>query len=38
VELETYQTSPPLQDPANYNLSQVYDEIKKAREIGHTSD
>ncbi len=28
-ELETYQTYPPMQDPASYNLSQVMDELKK---------
>jgi arylsulfatase A-like enzyme len=28
-ELETYQTYPPMQDPASYNLSQVMNELKK---------
>ncbi len=38
-ELETYQAFPPLQDPASYNLSQVYDEIKNSsRAVGHASD
>jgi arylsulfatase A-like enzyme len=37
-ELETYQLYPPLQAPESYNLSQVYQEMKKARAIGHTSD
>ena len=32
-ELETYQTYPPLQDPASYNLTQVYDELKKVKTI-----
>src|SRR3984893_11927926 len=29
-ELETYKQSPPLQDPASYNLDQVMEELKKA--------
>ena len=38
-ELETFQAFPPLQDPASYNLSQVYEQIKNAnRAIGHASD
>ncbi len=28
-ELETYQTYPPMQDPASYNLTQVMNELKK---------
>jgi arylsulfatase A-like enzyme len=28
-ELETYQTYPPMQDPASYNLSQVMNQLKK---------
>ena len=31
-ELETYQTYPPMQDPASYNLSQVMNELKKPRK------
>jgi arylsulfatase len=30
-ELETYQKFPPLQDPASYNLTQVYNELKKSK-------
>jgi len=30
-ELETYSAYPPLQDPASYDLSQVYNQIKQAR-------
>ena len=30
-ELETYQKFPPMQDPASYNLSQVMDQLKKAK-------
>jgi hypothetical protein len=37
-ELETYQVYPPLQSPASYNLTQIYEELKKNRAIGHTSD
>jgi arylsulfatase A-like enzyme len=37
-ELETYQTYPPLQDPASYNLSQVYDELKKVRTNSPAGD
>ncbi len=32
-ELETYQTYPPMQDPASYNLSQVMSELKKAQKV-----
>jgi arylsulfatase len=35
-KLETYEAFPPLQDPASYNLSQVYAQIKKAK--GHPSE
>ena len=38
-ELETYQAFPPLQDPASYNLSQVYEQLKNSsRAVGHASD
>jgi hypothetical protein len=37
-ELETYILFPPVQDPASYNLSQVMDQVKKARPIGAASD
>jgi arylsulfatase A-like enzyme len=37
-ELETYIPFPPLQDPASYNLSQVMDQLKKARSVGPASD
>jgi arylsulfatase len=30
-ELETYQKFPPMQDPASYNLTQVYNELKKSK-------
>ena len=30
AHLETFQKFPPLQAPESYNLSQVYEEIKKA--------
>jgi arylsulfatase A-like enzyme len=32
-ELETYQTYPPMQDPASYNLSQVMNELKKPQKV-----
>ena len=32
-ELETYQTYPPMQDPASYNLSQVMDQLKKPAHV-----
>jgi hypothetical protein len=36
-ELKTYQTSPSLQAPGSYNLSQVYKQIKNnARVIVHS--
>jgi arylsulfatase len=38
-ELETFQAFPPLQDPASYNLSQVYQQIKNSsRSVGHASE
>jgi arylsulfatase len=38
-ELETFQAFPPLQDPASYNLSQVYQQLKNSsRAVGHASD
>ena len=37
-ELETYQKFPPLQSPASYNLTQVYEEMKKERAISHAGD
>jgi arylsulfatase A-like enzyme len=35
-ELETFQAFPPLQSPASYNLSQVYEQIKNSAN-GHPS-
>jgi arylsulfatase len=35
-ELETYSTYPPLQDPASYDLSQVYNQIKEAKTAGRS--
>ena len=37
-ELETYEKYPPLQSPASYNLSQVYEQIKQQRSISHAGD
>ena len=37
-ELETYQKYPPLQSPESYNLTQVYQEMKKQRAISHAGD
>jgi arylsulfatase A-like enzyme len=37
-ELESYQAFPPLQDPASYNLSQVYEEVKKASTASHAGE
>src|SRR5580692_2198653 len=37
-ELETYIAFPPLQSPESYNLSQVMDQLKKARSVGPASD
>jgi arylsulfatase A-like enzyme len=35
-ELETYSAFPPLQDPASYDLSQVYNQIKQAKTAGRS--
>jgi len=35
-ELETYSEYPPLQDPASYDLSQVYNQIKQAKTAGRS--
>ncbi len=37
-ELETYSQFPPLQSPESYNLSQVIQQIKDERAVGHASD
>ncbi len=37
-ELETYSEFPPLQAPETYNLSQILQQIKEQRAIGHASD
>ena len=37
-ELETYSTFPPLQSPEFYNLTQVIQQIKDERAVGHASD
>jgi arylsulfatase len=37
-ELETYQQYPPMQDPASYNLTQVMDQLKKAKIAGHAGE
>ena len=37
-ELETYSTFPPLQSPESYNLTQVIQQIKEERAVGHASD
>jgi hypothetical protein len=37
-ELETYQKFPPLQSPASYNLTQVYEAMKKTRAISAAGD
>jgi len=37
-ELETYNQYPPLQSPESYNLSQVIQQIKEQRAVGHASD
>ncbi len=37
-ELETYQAFPPLQSPASYNLTQVYEEIKNTKTGSHHGD
>jgi arylsulfatase A-like enzyme len=35
-ELESYSAYPPLQDPASYDLSQVYNQIKQAKTAGRS--
>jgi arylsulfatase len=37
-ELETYIPFPPLQSPESYNFTQVMEQAKQARVIGHESD
>jgi arylsulfatase len=37
-ELETYIEFPPLQSPESYNLTQVLEEVRQARHVGHASD
>jgi arylsulfatase len=37
-ELETYNEFPPLQSPESYNLTQVLEEVKQNRSVGHASD
>jgi arylsulfatase A-like enzyme len=37
-ELETYNQFPPLQSPESYNLTQVIQQIKDERAVGHASD
>ena len=37
-ELETYIPFPPLQSPESYNLTQVMEQVRQARHIGHASD
>ena len=37
-ELESYGPFPPMQDPETYNLTQVIQQIKNQRMIGHASD
>jgi len=37
-ELETYIPFPPLQDPASYNLTQVMEQVRKARAISAAGD
>jgi arylsulfatase A-like enzyme len=37
-ELETYIPFPPLQSPESYNLTQVMQQIKDERAVGHASD
>src|SRR5216684_209683 len=36
-ELETYTAFPPLQSPESYNLTQVMEQVKANRGIGHSS-
>ena len=37
-ELESYRAFPPMQDPSSYNLSQIMEQVKKARAVGAASD
>ena len=37
-ELDTYIEFPPLQSPESYNLSQVMEEVRQNRAVGHSSD
>ncbi|KQO97876.1 arylsulfatase [Methylobacterium sp. Leaf92] len=37
-ELESYQAYPPMQDPASYNLSQVLEQVKKAKVSSHAGE
>jgi arylsulfatase A-like enzyme len=37
-ELETYEKFPPMQDPASYNLSQVYAQMKQAKTASHMGE
>jgi hypothetical protein len=37
-ELDTYIAFPPLQSPESYNLTQVMEEVKQNRAVGHASD
>jgi arylsulfatase len=37
-ELETYIPFPPLQSPESYNLTQVMEQVRQARAVGHASD
>ena len=37
-ELESYNQYPPLQSPESYNLTQVLQQVKEQRAVGHASD
>jgi arylsulfatase A-like enzyme len=37
-ELETYIPFPPLQSPESYNLTQVMEQVKQNRPVGHAAD
>ena len=37
-ELDTYIEFPPLQSPESYNLTQVMEEVRQNRAVGHASD
>jgi arylsulfatase len=37
-ELETYQAFPPMQSPASYNLTQVYEQMKQAKTASHAGE